>query len=264
MKTSLLLAGVWAAMLGSAALAEGPLRLGMTPEPYMPATMIDSSGKWIGWEADISTAICESLEEGCDIRQMAWDALIPSLVEGKVDFAVGAFSVTAERLKIVDFSLPYEKQITHVVGAKADDTPVTTTPAADGSGDVLAAEGLESKIFGVQNASIQANYMATFVPSLELKSYDTADNAVADLRAGRIDYVVMGDGFIEQFLTTEAGADYEIKLTMPENIVLGQGIAYAVRKGDTETLDKINAPLAKMTEDGRIAEFLKKWSDWKE
>lgn len=251
-----------AAIASTAAMAE-PLRLGMTPEPYMPATMIDSSGNWIGSEADISKALCAELADGCEIRQMAWTALIPSLMEGKVDFIVGAFSITEERKKSVDFSLPYETPITHVVGPKADATPITVTEAADGIGPVLSGEGLERKILGAQSASIQANYLERYLPSQDVKLYNAADNGVADMMAGRIDYVVMGDGFIEQFLTTPAGEDYEIKLTLPNNPVLGEGIAYAVRKGDTRTLEMINKPIAAMTEDGRIDQFIQKWANWK-
>lgn len=257
MKRILLPAAVLLA--SSTAVFAEPLRLGMSPEPYMPATMIDSAGTWIGYEADISNDICAAIPQGCEIKPMAWDALIPSLQAEKIDFIVGAFSITEERLKIVDFSIPYQIPTTHLVGMKSDDTEIKITETADGA-KVLSAEGLESKIIGVQSASIQSNYLEKFAPTLEAKNYATADNAVSDLLAGRVDYVLMGDGFIETFLTTPEGADYEIKKTMPNNPSLGNGIGYAVRKGDTATLEAINAPLQAMADAGKLQEYLDKWA----
>ena len=246
-------------MCATAVFAEGPLRLGMTPEPFMPVTSIDASGKWIGYEADLSTAICAEIAEGCEIKQMAWDALLPALREGKVDFVVGAFSITDERRKAVDFSLPYEVPTSSVAGPKSDTQPVNATDAPHGKGKVLSPEGLEDKIFGVQNSSTQARYMAEYAPSLEVKAYDAADSAIADLQAGRIDYIVMGDGYLEGFLKSSDGQDYEEKLKLPDDVVLGEGIAYAVRKGDKTTLEKIDGPLSKMKTDGSLETILEKW-----
>jgi polar amino acid transport system substrate-binding protein len=78
----------------------------MTPEPYVPFTQIKNASKWKGLEADLSRAICAKPQAKCEIKQMAWDGLIPSLNENKVDFIIGAFSITDDRRKVVDFSTP--------------------------------------------------------------------------------------------------------------------------------------------------------------
>ena len=86
---------------------EGPIRLGMTPEPYMPFTQINQAGVWEGFEADLTHAVFEKMAVENKISQMAWEGLIPSLTSNKVDFIVGAFSITEERRKVVDFSMSY-------------------------------------------------------------------------------------------------------------------------------------------------------------
>lgn len=242
----------------STALAD-PLRLGMTPEPYMPMTSIDAGGNWVGIEAELTKAVCDQIAEGCEIKQMAWDALIPSLKEEKVDFIVGAFSITDERSKIVDFSLPYDVPATYIIGAKSDKTEVLMKQATDGTGDVLSMDNIQDKYFGVQNSSSQAQYIAHYASDLNVKTYDTADTVLADLKAGRIDYAVLGDSFVKSFLKSEDGADYEAKLYIFGNPILGKGVAYAMRKGDTETRDKINAPLSKMLQAGDVQKILEKW-----
>ena len=246
---SKIIAGAALLLTAGLAHAEDTIRLGMTPEPYMPFTEVNASGEWEGLEADLSRAVCAKLPVKCEIKQMAWDGLIPSLNEKKVDFIIGAFSITDDRRKVVDFSTPYYTEGTSFVGAKSDSTKITTVDAPDGSG----------KIIGVQTSGVQAAYVAKYLKGAEAKSYDTADNSVADLVAGRVDYVLIPDLYIQTFLKTAAGADYEVKLTVPKNTTLGEGVAYAIRKGDADTLTKINTALAELDKDGTTQKLVDKW-----
>ena len=213
-----------ACLTAGGAFAEDSLRLGMTPEPYMPLTQVNAGGEWEGLEADLSRALCEKMAVKCDINQMAWDGLIPSLKENKVDFIIGAFSITDERRQVVDFSAPYYTEGTSFVGAKADTSEIKTVDAADGSGKIIDPADVEGKIIGVQTSSVQAAYVAKYLTGAEAKSYDTADNSVADLIAGRVDYVLIPDLYIQTFLKTPEGADYEVKVEVPKNVTLGEGV----------------------------------------
>jgi polar amino acid transport system substrate-binding protein len=233
------------------------LRLGMTPEPYMPYTQINSAGEWEGFEADLTKAVCEKMAAECKISQMAWEGLIPSLTENKVDFIVGAFSVTDKRREVVDFSLSYYTESSVFVGMKSD--KVTFLNTLDGKGEVVDSKGLSGKIIGVQNASVQAAYVKTYLGKVDTKSYTAADNVVADLTAGRIDYALLPAEFVQPFLDSEDGADFEIKHEVPGNVVLGEGIAYAVRKGDSETLREIDTVLSELAQDGTLEAMIQKW-----
>lgn len=68
-KTTLLLL-IGMALLTTPAAAES-IRLGMTPEPYMPFTQINSAGEWEGFEADLTNAVCEKMGVESKISQMA-------------------------------------------------------------------------------------------------------------------------------------------------------------------------------------------------
>lgn len=235
------------------------LRLGMAPEPYMPFSQVNSAGQWEGMEADLSHALCTKIKVECDIRPMAWDGLIPSLTENKVDFIIGGFSITDERRKAVEFSRPYFTEGTVVVGPKGEKIEIGAVAAADGSGDVLDSVPLSGKIVGVQTSSVQAAYVAKYLHGVELKSYDTSDNSVADLVAGRVDHLLVPGLFIKSFLSSPEGTDFEIKATAPKNKVLGEGIAYAFRKGDETNLKLINGGLQAMESDGSLKAIVDKW-----
>jgi len=237
----------------------GTLRLGMTPEPYMPFTQINAAGVWEGLEAELTNLLCEKLTDDCERSMMAWEGLIPSLTENKIDFIVGAFSVTDKRREVVDFSIPYYNETTVLVGMKSDKNTFSDKPTADGKGQIVDAKGLDGKIIGVQNASVQSAYAKVYFSEIDTKSYTAADNVIADLTAGRIDYALLTQEFIQPFLDSKDGTDYEIKHQVPGNVALGEGIAYAVRKGDHETLDKINAVLSELSQNGTMEAMVQKW-----
>ncbi len=235
------------------------IRLGLSPEPYMPFTQINQAGVWEGFEADLSHALCEEMGLECKISQTAWEGLIPSLTAGKIDFIVGAFSITDERRKVVDFSHSYYNAITVLVGMKSDNTQITDRKSEGGDGMIVDVASLKGKIIGYQSGTIQASYAEKYLKKIEAKAYPAADTALADMTAGRIDYVLMDLQPVETFLASNEGGDYEVKHKVPTSVVLGEGIGYAVRKGDKDSLDKIDAALTALKEDGRLDALVEKW-----
>jgi polar amino acid transport system substrate-binding protein len=233
------------------------IRLGLSPEPYMPFTEINSAGEWAGFEADLSNALCEKMGMECQESQTSWEGLIPSLTAGKVDFIVGAFSITEERKEVVDFSISYFDAITVLVGMKMDDHKITSKTV--GEAVVVDSASLKHKYIGYQSGTVQAAYAEKFLAKVDAKAYPSADTALADLTAGRIDYVLMDLEPVKTFLESKEGADYELKYKVPTNAMLGEGMGYAVRKGDKVSLDKINGALAALQEDGSLEAMINKW-----
>ena len=65
--------------------------------------------------------------------------------------------------------------------------------------------------------------------------------------------------YIKAFLDSKEGAAYEVKHEAPANVILGEGIGYAVRKGDKATLGKIDTALVDVQKDGSIDAMVQKW-----
>ncbi|MBS1184136.1 MAG: amino acid transporter substrate-binding protein [Proteobacteria bacterium] len=243
-------------------LAEDVLRVGMTPEPYLPFGQVNAAGEWEGIEADITHVLCERMQVKCEISAMAFDGLLPALKENKLDVVVGAFSITDERKETVDFSASYYTEGTSLVGPKAESVSIGTADAPDG-GKILDPKALEGKIVGVQASTVQHQYMTKYYPDIEVKAYDTADNSMADLAAGRIDFVLSPDLYVHTFLATPQGADFDVKAAAPNNKVLGEGVGYVVKKGDAVTLKKVDDALASIKADGTLDKSIAKWVDGK-
>jgi len=247
---------------GGAVQAQESLRIGLTYEPYMPYTQGNAAGEWEGFEADLTRALCERMPVECIFEPMAWDGLMPSLLGGKVDTIIAALSITEERLKTVSFSDPYYVDGSSIVGLKEDGREIAIIDAADGSGKTIDPESMKGAIIGAQTASIQLYYLQQHLPNIEIKTYEAADSAMADLVAGRVDYVMAVDSYMRNFLKSEGIETHGVRVPSLENRLLGGDKAYAIRLDDTRTLELINTALRSMEADGSLSTLVDQWMNF--
>ena len=239
------------ATLGGPALAaENTIRFGVAAEPYPPFSIQDASGKWKGWEIDLMDAVCAQMKAHCEIVNVAWDGIIPALQEKKIDVIWSSMAITDERKKVIDFTNKYYDTPNVLVGAKADHRIY----------DVDKPETLKGVTVGAQTSTSHATYMQQkFGGVVNLKLYDTLDNEIADLEAGRID-VLMAEGVqIQDFLKKPDGAPYEVKETLPHDKLFGYGEGGGVRKEDTALRDKLNAAIKAVRDSKQYDEITKRY-----
>ncbi|MFC6666659.1 ABC transporter substrate-binding protein [Deinococcus radiopugnans] len=115
MKRAFLLAVALAAsaltVAGATTVAEvkkkGVLVLGTDPT-FAPFEFKDSAGQITGFDVDIARAVAKDLGVKLQIQAVGFGALMPqSVTSGRVDMAMSAITITAERAKVVSFSNPY-------------------------------------------------------------------------------------------------------------------------------------------------------------
>ncbi len=83
-----------------------PLRVGMELG-YPPFEMICPKGQPCGISVDLAKALGESLHREVEIENISFVGLIPALNTGKVDLVLSSLTVTEQRKRVVDFSIPY-------------------------------------------------------------------------------------------------------------------------------------------------------------
>ena len=240
------LAALLAASVLAPAMAE-PLKVGIAAEPYPPFASPDASGKWAGWEVDLAMAVCAEAKLDCVITPVAWDGIIPALTSSKIDVIAASMSITAERSKTIDFSDKYYNTPTAVAVAK--DADIAPTP-----------EGLSGKIIGVQVSTIHEVYVRKHFPgAAEVKAYQTQDEANQDLVAGRIDATQADSIALDAFVGSADGkACCKIAGNVePDVEVLGPGVGFGLRKGETELKDKLNAGIKAIRANGKFDEITK-------
>jgi lysine-arginine-ornithine-binding protein len=230
--------GVLAGLSIAQAEAADKVKVGFSPEPYAPFWVQDAGGNWTGFEVEFIDALFKQMGREYELVPIPWDGLIPALQEKKIDVIMNSMSATEERKKVVDFSDKYYATTVSFYARKGE--PFDASEA-----------GLKGKVVAVQTATAQANWLQqTWGSVVEIKQYDTQDNADLDLASGRVDYGLADTVYTaEGFLKSDAGKDFELKGAPIDDPLIGGSVGAAMRKGDP-LLGEINAAIKALRENG--------------
>jgi lysine-arginine-ornithine-binding protein len=202
---------------------------------YAPFNFINAEGKLSGFDYDIMVAVCAAAQLRCEFSTQAWDGLIPGLLTSKYDVIASSLSITEERKQAVAFSNRYYR------------TPIRFLVRQDAE-FVVSDEGLKNKRIGAQRATTSATYLEErYRGIIDVKLYDTHENGLTDLAAGRLDAYIADALMTWQWLQSPEGQKFGFR---GETIFVDQGIGMALRKDDTLLLAAINAALEKIRIDG--------------
>ncbi len=213
-----------------------------TEGAYPPFNFIDASGDVKGFDVDIARALCEEMGADCELVLQDWDGIIPGLIAGKYDAIIASMSITPERQEAVTFSEPYYSNKLQFIAPEDSDFD----PSAD----------LAGKTVGAQRATIAAQWLDENTDDVDIKLYDTQENAFLDLSSGRLD-AILADKYVSwEWLESEEGSAYEFK---GEPVYDDDKIAIAVRKGNTELAERFSDAIEAIREDGTYQKINEKY-----
>lgn len=214
--------------VGMSAAQAQPIRFAVAAEPYPPYTEKQPNGEWKGFEVDLIHKLCSEMKAECEIKEVAWDGIIPSLLAKKIDVIFSSMSVTEEREKQIAFSKAYYDSVIAIVGPK-------------GASVKKYPDDLKGKTIGVQNSTVSASYLKTYYEKIaDVKYYDTQDSANADLIAGRIDLMMADGTAMAAFIKTPDAKDLAYLGAVPYDPIFGKGVGAGLRKDDTELKAKLD------------------------
>lgn len=146
--------------LASTVFAAAPLRV-VTEENYFPFSYRQADGLLVGFDVDISKALCVRLKKECVITAMPFNDIIPAAQAGKVDLIVAGLAKSAAREQQLAFVAPYYRSRTAIVGK-----------AGTHFGKV-SAETMRGKRIATQEGTVQQQYVqqqfgtiATIIPTV--------------------------------------------------------------------------------------------------
>ncbi|MFC0267421.1 transporter substrate-binding domain-containing protein [Kushneria aurantia] len=232
--------------------AETTYRVGISAEPYPPFYSRDASGEWHGWEIDFTHELCARLDAQCEIVPLAWEGIIPALNIGKIDMIIGSMSATPARAKQIAFSDKYYDTPTGLVAL--DSTDIEPTP-----------EGVSGAIIGVQSGSIQQDYAYVHFGGTAgaIRVYQTLDEELQDLVAGRLDGVLGDTLAMQPFIHSDEGqrcCEYRGNVAA-DPAILGAGVAVGLRQSDTDLLARVNEAIAAIRSDGTYQKISERYFD---
>lgn len=204
-----------------------------TSADFPPFEYKDTNGNIIGFDIDLIKKILTDEGYTVEVQDIGFDSLIPSLQTDKIDVIAAAMTITDERKQQVDFSNPYYDANQSVLVKTGSDVNITSV-------DDLANYTVGAQTGSTGWAWVNDTLVATGkLPSDNFKSYDLYTDAVADLIIGpsRVGAIVIDSPVAKAF---QNNGNVQIVL----NITTNESYGFAVKKGNSELVSKINDGLA--------------------
>ena len=192
-------------------------------------------GEYDGIDMAIADLIAKDNGMTAEISNMEFDSLLIALENGQIDAAIAGMTITAERLESVDFSTPYYLA-TQVMIVKEDSDIATAADMAD------------KKIAVIQGYTGE---VCVKEMGYEYTSFKKGTDAVMELVNDKADVVVIDSATAGKYVADNEG----LKIVEDPNAFASEEYAIAVKKGNTELLDKINASIQKLLDEGKVAEL---------
>jgi signal transduction histidine kinase len=208
---------------------------------YPPYEFLDEDGIPTGYNVDLSRAIANVMDMKVNFRLGAWVDVRKSLDSGSVD-AMQGMSYSEGRAGVVDFSIPHTV-VNHSVFARKG-TPL-----------VQSLEELRGKEVAFHNRGFSHDYVTEKGLGIKPVLTDTQADALRLVAAGKVDYAIVAS----------LPAAYIIKKHSLTNVVpvaksvISVKYCYAVKKGNTELLAKLNEGLAILKQTGQYQAIYDKW-----
>ena len=220
---------------------KGKLVMGTSADypPYEWHLIKDGKDEIIGFDIDIAQAIADELGVELEVKDMAFDGLIPALSTGKIDMIIAGMNATEERKQSVDFTDVYYTQTDIVVIRKEDADKFTSE------------DSLKTAALATQKATVQETYLLETFPDAEIQSVPKWNTAIMSLTTGKVDAVMMVDTVAKQFIAQNDDlmvANFDINSTP-------NAAAIAVAKNGGDLLETVNNIVGEMKESGKIEEL---------
>lgn len=193
----------------------------------------EPGGSFSGFDVDVATYVAKEL--GYEADQIEWVETKSAdrenaLARGDVKFITATYSITDERKEKVDFAGPYLLAHQDLL-VKADS-------------DIKEGTDLNgNKLCSVTGSTSAQNVSDTIAPKAQLKEYGTYSECIAGLQSGAVDAVTTDDSILAGFAAQE---QYKGKFKLAGLKLSNENYGIGVKKGDSETLNKINEALEKM------------------
>ena len=211
---------------------------------FPPMGFRDNSGEIVGFDIDMAKEVGKRMGVKVTFKPVEWDGIILSLNNKDIDAIWNGLTITDKRKEQIAFSKVYlqNKQII-IVNNKSN---------------ISKKSDLKDKVVGLQMGSSSETALtdhSQLTSSLkEVKKYSNNTEALLDLKAERIDAVIV-DEVVGRYYSSKKPGDYKV---LDENLGL-EDYGVGIRKTDTSLAKEIDKLLEEMKSDGTADTISKKW-----
>jgi glutamate transport system substrate-binding protein len=218
------------------ATGTGTLTIGIADDE--PGVSAKAGTGYAGFDIDVANYVAGRL--GVPTANITWKPIDPaervsSLENGSVDLVVATFSITPEREKQVAFAGPYFVAHQDLL-IRRNDEDLTGPDTLDGR-TLCSASGTTSADY------VKSNYRG----KITLREVPTFSECVRSLAAGDVDAVSTDDLILAGYA---AQPQYKGILKVVGKGFTDERYGIGIKKGDTATVDKVNAALKEFIASG--------------
>ena len=214
---------------------------------FEPMNYYDENGELTGFETEFTKAVCEKLGVEAKFQEIEWDKKEIELNAKTIDAIWNGLTVTEERKENMGFSKSYVRN-KQVVVIKTDNKDKYTDEASM-AGASCAAESGSAGQTAIETSSVLSQN--------EFIGASAQKDVLLEVKAGTVELGVLD--YVRAKASIGEGTDYS-DLMIVEGVELApEEYAIGMRKGDTETIDKVNGAIDELVADGTLKALAEKY-----
>lgn len=194
--------------------AAGKIRVGIDlGAPFYG--FIDEKMQPVGSDVEAAQLLAKDLGVELEIVQTTNAARIPNLLSNKADLIISSLSITPERAKAVDFSIPY--------GA------IQAAVGAPKSLDIKNMDDLAGKAVAVTRGGPQDKLVTAGAPNAKVVRFDDEAASITAAASGQADIVAITPPIIAAIAKRNPQREFEVKF-----VIQSYELGAAMRKNEPE------------------------------
>lgn len=214
---------------------------------FEPMNYYDENGELTGFETEFTKAVCEKLGVEAKFQEIEWDKKEIELNAKTIDAIWNGLTVTEDRKENMSFSKSYVRN-KQVVVIKVDNKDKYTDEASM-AGASCAAESGSAGQTAIETSDVLSKN--EFIGSSAQK------DVLLEVKSGTVELGVLD--YVMAKASIGEGTDYN-DLMIVEGVELApEEYAIGMRKGDTETVEKVNGAIDELVADGTLKALAEKY-----
>lgn len=214
---------------------------------FEPMNYYDENGELTGFETEFTKAVCEKLGVEAKFQEIEWDKKEIELNAKTIDAIWNGLTVTEERKENMGFSKSYVRN-KQVVVIKTDNKDKYTDEASMAGASCAAESG---------SAGQTAIETSPVLSQNEFVGASAQKDVLLEVKAGTVELGVLD--YVMAKASIGEGTDYS-DLMIVEGVELApEEYAIGMRKGDTETIEKVNGAIDELVADGTLKALAEKY-----
>ncbi|WP_273772513.1 transporter substrate-binding domain-containing protein [Brucella intermedia] len=201
----------------------------------------DDKLKPTGSDYETAELLAKDLGVNLEIIDVTGPNRVPFLISNRADVVISTFSITPERQKVIDFSVPYASAVQYV--------------AAPRSLKLKDKNDLQGKRVGVTRGTTGDTVLSKMeIPNLEVVRFDDESTNMTAFASGQVDIVVQEPAVIDRVAKQNPAKQIEQKFTIAEF-----DVGIGMRKGDKALEDTVNKWVKANLANGKLNDIYKKF-----